>query len=435
MRLENNDLVINYLNNVCSNVKNKKLHKEIKEELLCHIEESALIHLKIENDENIAIKKALESMGDYKEIGESLNKVHKQNTEWSIIISAVIISLVGILALYYVSNIQSPYFLSRHITFSIIGLICFLLASYFNYSKIKTYSKYIYGFSIFLIMFGSFFNQYINGTKYFFTIGSFSINLAELIPILLLLSLCDLIKDFSYYNTKKSNFLKLLALTILPGFLLTYLGNLFCIMIYLIGILAILKLKGFKNKYLIISLLVIFSLFAMFILSAPYRLYRITGFLNPSADPYGSGYVYTQIKEVLENSVLLGQAPNLNPHSINISLSDFILTFIIYKFGYLAGFFTVAISCLLLFKISKALLKVKNSYNQSLILVVLTTLSVKFIFGILVNLGISPAFDIAIPFLSYGGTSAIINFILLGLVINIYKVKTLTDIENLNVCK
>lgn len=434
MKLENNEMVIDYLNNVCSNIKNKRLHKEIKEELLCHIEESTFIHLKREKDENVAIKKALENMGDYKEIGENLNKVHKPTIEWSIIISALLISCIGLFALYYISNIENHSYFTRSLLFSSIGIIALLLSSSFNYSKIKLYSKYIYGLSICLILFSNLFGTQIYGARSFIVIGPISISLSEIIPILLLISLCDLIKDFSYY-TKKINLLKLFGLTFIPAILLMSLGNIFCIIVYSVGVFTILKIKGFKNSYIIISIAILSVLFLMFVLSAPYRSARFFAFLNPESDPEGLGYVYLQIKEALSNSVFLGQTSNFNPNLLPIMSSDFILAFIIYKFGYLAGIFTISTIGFMLFKISKVLLKVKDSYSKSLIIIIFTTLSVKFIFGILINLGILPSISIAIPFLSYGGTSSIINFILLGLIINIYKVRTLTNIENLNMCK
>ena len=145
--------------------------------------------------------------------------------------------------------------------------------------------------------------------------------------------------------------------------------------------------------------------------------------------------MYVQIKAALENSVLIGTANNFNPALVPEMFSDFIFIFIIYKFGYLAGIFTMLLSGFLLFKISKALIRTKNNYNKSLILIPLVIFATKFIFGILMNLGLLPVVGVSIPLLSYSGTSSVINFILIGLILNIYKVRNLSNIETLTICK
>lgn len=430
MRIEDNDMVIEYLDNICSNIKNKRMHKEIREELLCHIEESVLINIKIENNEETAIKKAIENMGDYKTISKDLNIIHKPSIDWTLIFSSMLILIIGLTSIYFTSNDINISPFRRALLFSLIGIIALLLSSSFNYIKLKIYSKYIYVFSLLLLIYSYFFSNPINGSA-FLVIGSFSINLLEISPIIILISLCNLVKDYSKCKDIM-DFLEIYALCFIPLIFMLPFKNIVYISIYFVGICSLLKIKKFKNKYIIIPTIICFILF-LFALNG-YRFERLTGFLNPDSSPQGTTYIYKQIQTAINNSVLIGESNNFSANLVPGFESDFIFTFIIYKFGFLAGLITIALCNLLLFKISKSLLKVKNLYNKSLIVVILSTLGVKYIYGILMNLGMLPAVGISIPFLSYGGTSSIINFILIGLILNIYKVKNLSNIENLTIC-
>ena len=262
-------------------------------------------------------------------------------------------------------------------------------------------------------------------------LGSVSINILELSPILILISLCNLVNEFKECKSKM-DFLEVYALCFMPLIFMITFRNIPCIAIYFVGVCTILKIKKYKNRYILIPILVCFLLF-LFALDG-YRFMRLTSFLNPSSDPQGSTYIYNQIHTALSNSVFIGQANDFTTHLMPGFEGDFIFTFIIYRFGFLAGFVTIFLCGFLLFKISKILMKVKNTYNKSLIIIMLTTLCIKFIYGILMNLGMAPHIPISIPFLSYGGTSGIINLMLIGLILNIYKIRSLSNIESLNTC-
>ncbi|MBY0755954.1 FtsW/RodA/SpoVE family cell cycle protein [Clostridium sardiniense] len=433
MNIENNKLVNDYLDNVCSNIRNTRMHSEIREELLCHIEDRFLSDLDKGLDDEEAIKNAVTVMGDYKKVGNDLNKIHKPSIEWGILISTILILCIGLIALNSLSNSLDlrELFISRSLVFSLIGIVLLFLSSYFNYIKLNVWSKKIYITSILLLLLCLFHEEVIGGSRAFLVLGSVSINILELSPILILISLCNLVKGVKECKSKM-DFLEVYTLCFMPLIFMITFRNIPCIAIYVVGVCTILKIKKYKNRYILIPILVCFLLF-LFALDG-YRFMRLTSFLNPSSDPQGGTYIYNQIHTALSNSVFIGQANDFTTYLMPGFEGDFIFTFIIYRFGFLAGFITVLLCGFLLFKISKILMKVKNTYNKSLIIIMLTTLCIKFIYGILMNLGMAPHIPISIPFLSYGGTSGIINLMLIGLILNIYKIRNLSNIESLNTC-
>ncbi|MGL5352701.1 MAG: permease prefix domain 1-containing protein, partial [Clostridium sp.] len=92
-------MVDNYINNVCGLIKNKRVHKNIKEELLDHIEEIIEDSIEGGKSEEEAINYALEQMGAFDVVGSSLNKVHKAAPDWILIAMTSILISFGVLTL------------------------------------------------------------------------------------------------------------------------------------------------------------------------------------------------------------------------------------------------------------------------------------------------------------------------------------------------
>lgn len=87
-----------FLNEVCKNVRYKGAHYLIREELQNHIEDRINDFIDRGFDEETAIKKAVEAMGDPSEIGKNLNRFHKPYLGWILTIVNTLILLVGLYA-------------------------------------------------------------------------------------------------------------------------------------------------------------------------------------------------------------------------------------------------------------------------------------------------------------------------------------------------
>lgn len=99
-----NSKIINYINEVCSLVKNKKVHAEIRAELLCHINDTIEDYLEIGIPEDKAIDKALIQMGNAEIIGHDLNKAHKSNSDWLLLIITTGLIFFGFLTTAFIQS-------------------------------------------------------------------------------------------------------------------------------------------------------------------------------------------------------------------------------------------------------------------------------------------------------------------------------------------
>lgn len=219
----NNELQI-YINEVCNQINNKRVHNEIKVELKAHLEEKANEYLKSGKSEEEALKEAINEMGSSKHVGDEINKLHQCNTEWGLVgisITLVLLS-IGIMTFFQINGDfyrifhGSSFLLNRSILWGTIGVIALLIACFIDYRKIKIYSKYIYIVSIVLLIFtvttgGHDFRQWLS-------IGGFSINMAYFSSIIFIVALAGIYDKYDWNN--RNNIIKGLLLGLVPLLLL-----------------------------------------------------------------------------------------------------------------------------------------------------------------------------------------------------------------------
>jgi rod shape determining protein RodA len=156
----------------------------------------------------------------------------------------------------------------------------------------------------------------------------------------------------------------------------------------------------------------------------PYQIERFLVFLNPQYDPLGSGYNVIQSIIAVGSGGLLGKGINGSTMTklkfVPVQYSDFIFSAIGEIWGFAGAFLLLLLFTFLLLFVIRAYSSTENNFGKGIALGVFAM----FFFQILVNIGmaigIMPVTGIPLPFVSYGGSAEIINYIAIGLVINVY---------------
>lgn len=424
-----NKMVDEYINNVCGLVKNKKVHENIKDELINHIEEFVEEYMEDGKSEEEAIKEALIQMGSFDIVGSSLNKVHKAAPDWILVVMTSILIAFGIGTLGFMSRSDSilrypdgEYFrvimtkAGIHLIMSIAVVIGILKIDYRSLNK---YSKYIYSGTIFTSILGLFISSTVNGISGWIRIGPISFNIMHIAPVLLVLSLAGIFENYDW-NTLK-NILTGFALGFGPCLIFLFVPSLPSLVIYTIAVTTLMIISGIKLRYIIFSLGTLGTAFIAFVFAEAYRVERITSFLSPTDDPYGAGWIYNQIYMLRKSAGLFGQGGNYALEILPEANSDYILTYIIYTFGWIVGIILIALVLAFIIRIGFIGINTKDKYGKLVVSGFCALFATQFLLNILMNLNLAPTFSISLPFVSYGGTGLIINMFVIGLITNVYK--------------
>ena len=275
-----------------------------------------------------------------------------------------------------------------------------------------------------------FFGKEINGSKAWFNFGMFSIQPSEFMKISLILYLTKVTSSTLLNNNKQHILLlfKIILIFLIPAILTFLEPDTGAVIIYFFTTLGIILFSKIKKKYIIILSIIcltLLSLMYIIFLKKPeiiinifgpkfyYRIDRITNFHN------GGGM---QIDNAL---ITIGNAKMVNTptKAINLyfpeAITDFIFTLTINSFGIISAIIILMSYLFLDILIIHNIFSIKN-YECKLI-----TSSFLFMFlyhqiqNILMNLGILPIIGIPLPFLSYGGSSLLLFFISLALILKL----------------
>lgn len=421
-----NEKIDNYIDDVCSRVKNKKVHNLIKVELLCHFDDIIEDFLDKGMSKDDSINKAILRMGSSKVVGDNLNNAHKTNSDWLLLSITTLLVFFGMFTLGFIQNNSPmnsleyyPNLLGKSFVYLIISISISLLFIKLDYRKIKKYSKFIYAFSILSMVLAFFTTKPINGAIGYIQIGNFSFNLISINTLLSISALAGIFDDYNWSN-KKHCFIGIL-LVIAPSLLFIISPSLSEAAIYLLSAFTIMIISGFKIKYLILTISSLFSIFSAFLLSESYRFDRFFAFLNPNKDPSSSGWIYNQLSSLNLSAGILGQGNNITSITLPEAHTDFVFTSIIYSFGWIAGIVLLAVILGFIIRIGFIGANTKDSYGKLLVSGICSLFAVQFLLSILANLSLSPILSVSMPFISYGGSQLLINILSIAIINNVYK--------------
>jgi rod shape determining protein RodA len=157
----------------------------------------------------------------------------------------------------------------------------------------------------------------------------------------------------------------------------------------------------------------------------PHQQKRIESFLDPSADPLGAGYNALQAKVAIGSGGLLGkgylQGNQTQLRFIPEQWTDFIYCVIGEEFGFIGSMLVIILFLIIFLRLLKLSSIAKSKFSVLVVVGINATLFAHFAINIGMNLGITPVIGLPLPFLSYGGSSLLINMTMIGIVLNIYR--------------
>lgn len=418
-----------YLQKACSQIRYKGIHSSIRNELTDHIEEQKSQYIKQGLTEEVAIQKAVEQMGDPVEVGKQLDKAHRPKIEFSILSLVAVLVLIGGVVQFLISAASSDMdTFSQFLIYAPIGLLAFIATYFFDYTLLGRYSKAVYfiTFAAAIIYFRfstPVFGAYLH--VYYYTLLS--------IPVF-----AGIV--YSYRNKGYMGIIACglfyagtaLLCFIAPRTTALVLFTVCCLIILTTAIVkgyfGVRKKIGLALVYIPTIITFIMSILFLIILN-PQGRKKIAVLLNPELDPLGGSYQHILIKTILKASKPLGKAElsgGLSNTPVNEVLpgwsNDFSLTYLVSSLGYVIGLAIIGIILILIVRMFISAARQKNSFGFLLSYSACLAITSQFILYVIANFGMITIFSsITLPFISFGGSGFVVNMILAGLVLSVYR--------------
>ena len=357
-----------------------------------------------------------------------MRKRELKNVEWSILIIAIILCIIGLVALFSATNETEHADFNKQCIWFIVSLIIMVGIMIIDYETIVKASPILYGLFI-LLLIGVLFTPEINGATSWFDIGFFSFQPGEFAKIFVILFLALAINKIKERGKQEINrptrLLILFAILGVPILLLIMQPDYGTAAAYIVGAALMIITAGIDKRYIIVTILLIVILIPVaynFILPE-HAKQRIDIFLHPEEDPRGAGYNIIQSKLAIGAGGLTGMGL-LKGNQTQLGFlypktTDFIYAVIGEEMGFIIS---AAVIILYIVLITKALFVAKTAKDEIGSLIA-TGIAGIFLFHVVENIGmvmgLLPITGVPLPFISYGGSSLITNFILIGILLNI----------------
>lgn len=313
----------------------------------------------------------------------------------------------------------------RQIIWTILGLLVLALVTlgFRDYQRLQHYPYLFLSLGLFFLLITVLVGTRVGGAVRWLTLGTFQMQPVEAVKVLMVMFLAGSLSDkreLMIHGAGLHTWGPLAAAIAMAMLLLVMQRDLGSALIILATFLAMLYLATGKIRYVVAGggLFTLGAILAYILY--PYLQVRIAIWLNPWADYYGTGYQIVQALIALGSGGIFGTGLGLGQsHLIPAAATDFIFITMGEEMGLLGSLGIILLYLLLALRGFRAAIRAPEEEGVLLAggLTVLTTIQ-----AIVIMAGVSrllPLTGVTLPFISYGGSSLIISYLILGLLLNV----------------
>jgi len=362
----------------------------------------------------------------------------KSKYDYPLIIFVSILFIFGTLMVFsagepyaYAKYGDGYYFIKRQVIFGAIGILTMTVAARIPVEIYKRLSKWLYLFTLFLLVLVLIVGFVGNGAKRWISIGPITIQPSEIAKLSLILMLAKYFSevDASRERRSKGDILKYgtvfpLLIIVVPVVLVMLQKHLSCIII--LGLLGLLitVCAGVDTRYIRFCCVLGGLFVTAFALFTDYTKERITVWQNPEAYKLTGGWQTLQGLMAIGSGGIfgLGFGNSIMKHCyVSEPANDMIFAILAEELGFIGALSLIVLFALLIHRGFLIGLKSSDTYSR----LVAIGISIKMAIQVLLNIGVVtntiPNTGISLPFFSYGGSSLIMIFFEMGLLLSISK--------------
>jgi cell division protein FtsW len=359
-------------------------------------------------------------------------RLHPFFKEKAILFPVLLLAGIGIVMVYSASasiSIQEHntlfYYMKRQAIFLATGLMVMFTAASFPYKLYRSIAYIILMIAIALLIAVLIpaLNVKAGGAHRWISLGGLTFQPAEFGKLALILFM-------AYSLSKKQEMIKTFSVGFMPHLVVFAIFALLIINQPDFGTIVVMGLicwgmmftAGVRLLHLLSPLPLIAPIVYFLIFKVEYRLLRITTFLNPWDDPYNTGYQITNSLKAFGSGGLTGKGIGLGiqkMHYLPEPHTDFIFSIIGEELGLIGVLAILALYSIILIAGTQIAKKSDTLFGAIAASGITLYIGVQVIINTGVALGVLPTKGLTLPFISYGGTSLVVNLAAMGILMNI----------------
>ncbi len=360
----------------------------------------------------------------------------QRNVDTTVLLLAVALTCIGVVMVYSSSAIMAAerfndgfYFIKRQLVYVLVGFALMAGATYFNYQNWRKLAVITLIGSIVLLalLFVPGLGLRVGGALRWLRLPGFNLQPAELVKLGLVLYL-------AHSLTRKKEMVRSFAKGYLPYMLV--LGVLLLLLLkqpdlgsamIIAGVaLSMLIVAGVRWLYILVTLLMSMPVLYFLVMNVEYRRRRILAFLDPWDDPFDTGFQIIQSMVAFGKGGIFGQGLGIGQQKLFYlpeAHTDFIFSVIGEELGLIGVLVVAALFLLLILCGIRIALQCQDPFGRNLAFGLSLLLGLEAFVNLAVCMGLLPTKGLALPFISYGGTSLVVCLVAVGILLNISTAK------------
>ncbi len=352
-----------------------------------------------------------------------------------LLLAATALSVIGLMLVYSATKhslgalkLDPGVFLKKQAAFLALGLIVLLVVAVFDYRFYKVYAGFAYAAAVIaLVLVRTPIGSSAQGAQRWFQFAGFQLTPSEFTKVALILMLANALSELRSPEPTLGDVARVTMLAALP-MLLVFVQPDIGTTIVLVAILGgILVVAGTRLRYLVaLALTAIVLILAAFQLGVikDYQLARLTGFLDPQKDALTTNYNRQQAEIAIGSGGVTGLG-YLKGTQTNLSFvpeqhTDFIFTVAGEEFGFVGSMIVLALFAILLWRAIRIAYLSKDPFGTYVAAGVGAMFAIQMFVNVGMVIGIMPITGIPLPFVSYGGSAMLANYLGVGLLLNVH---------------
>jgi rod shape determining protein RodA len=344
-------------------------------------------------------------------------KIDKQ-----LLMISYLLTLISTIFVY--SATRSIKYIILNVMWIVVGTITMMIITFFDYKKLKNYLWQLYGIGIILMLLVRIVGKKTLGAQRWIKLGPITIQPSEFVKIIIIIILAYWITSRFKRGIRSLKDLMMAFLPAIPLLILILaqpdLGTTLIVTFSFGCMVFLYKTNPVLIAGIMITILLIFGTYPLYRpLLSDYQQKRVETFLNPEQDKQGGGWQVTQSKISVGAGGFIGSGIFKGSQSrlefLPEAQTDFIFSIISEETGFLGSSIVLGLYFWLIYSLIKISKKIDDDFGKLL----LYGIAGIFLFHVLINvgmtLGLAPVTGKPLLFLSYGGSSFLSSFMLIGL--------------------
>jgi len=344
---------------------------------------------------------------------------------WALLIAAVLIAAIGLITVHSASSELSIDYLPRQAIWLVLGLLVFFVAFSFDYQFLTKFSIPIYAVTMVLLVLVLVVGKEAGGARSWLGVGAYRLQPSEFAKIATALLLARYLAGINRRFLSFGQIVAATSIVALPMVLVALESDLGGAAMFVPMLAGMLVVAGVPWRYFAIGAAVAIVLAAVGwnLVMLDYQKDRVRTFISPGSDPQGAGYQLRQSKIAVGSGQLYGRGYQQGTQSqlrfLPARHTDFIFAVLAEEWGFIGVAVVLILYALYILNGTKVALRARDRVGILLIVGLLSGFAFHVLYNTAMVVGLVPITGIPLPFLSYGGSFTLANFIATGLILGI----------------